>query len=94
MYTLASDPEKGIIPMMLLDKKSIKAPGVEELMWSPKDNFLTYWQPEIEGTPCKVIVMDMPSKKAVAQKVRIMPSNIWTVLHMCAPNTDRLSTET
>jgi translation initiation factor 3 subunit B len=63
IYTLKSDP-----PMMLLDKKSIKAPGVEEIVWSPTDNFLTYWQPETEGNPCRVIVMEMPAKKVVSQK--------------------------
>ncbi len=63
VFTTQSDP-----PMMLLDKKSVKAPDVEDMAWSPTANMLVYWQPETESGPARVILMDFPSRTVVAQK--------------------------
>eukprot|EP01043_Picozoa_sp_COSAG02_P024770 COSAG02_NODE_1366_length_13032_cov_721.428207_12_plen_484_part_00 len=63
VFTTQSDP-----PMMLLDKKSVKAPDVEDMAWSPTANTLVYWQPETESGPARVILMDLPSRTVVAQK--------------------------
>lgn len=63
VFTTQSEP-----PMMLLDKKSVKAPDVEDMAWSPTKNSLVYWQPETESGPARVILMDFPSRTVVAQK--------------------------
>jgi len=63
VFSTQSDP-----PMMLLDKKSVKAPDVEDMAWSPTANMLVYWQPETESGPARVILMDFPSRTVVAQK--------------------------
>jgi len=56
---------------------TILCPGVEDLQWSPSDNILTYWQPETEANPARVIVMQftvpekephIPQMKVIAQK--------------------------
>jgi len=63
VFTLESEP-----PMMLLDKKSVKAPDVEDMAWSPTENKLVYWQPETESGPARVILMEFPSRTVIAQK--------------------------
>ena len=63
VFTLESEP-----PMMLLDKKSVKAPDVEDMAWSPAENKLVYWQPETESGPARVILMEFPSRTVIAQK--------------------------
>jgi translation initiation factor 3 subunit B len=63
VFTTESDP-----PMMLLDKKSVKAPGVEDMAWSPTSPELVYWQPETESGPARVILMEFPSRVVLAQK--------------------------
>eukprot|EP00163_Fabomonas_tropica_P004518 TRINITY_DN1397_c0_g1_i4.p1 TRINITY_DN1397_c0_g1~~TRINITY_DN1397_c0_g1_i4.p1 ORF type:complete len:654 (+),score=182.34 TRINITY_DN1397_c0_g1_i4:429-2390(+) len=54
--------------MKLLDKKSIKAPGVRDFCWSPTDNILTYWVPEMENSPARVTLMSIPSREVKAQR--------------------------
>eukprot|EP01048_Picozoa_sp_COSAG05_P013888 COSAG05_NODE_1522_length_4642_cov_18.667841_2_plen_662_part_00 len=63
VFSLESEP-----PMMLLDKKSVKAPGVEDMAWSPTAAELVYWQPETESGPARVILMEFPSRTVLAQK--------------------------
>ena len=41
----------------LLDKKSLKCPGVRGFSWSPKDNFISYWVPEQGEAPARVTII-------------------------------------
>jgi len=52
----------------LLDKKSIKIPGVKDYHWSPSDNIIAYWVPENNEVPAKVSLMQLPSKEEVRSK--------------------------
>jgi len=54
--------------MKLLDKKSLRAEGVQEFEWSPKENIIAYWAPEIQNTPARVSLVEIPSRKELRQK--------------------------
>jgi len=67
VYTLPS--------MTLLDKTSIKIPGIRGFEWAPKtpsrdgvkayEQLFSYWQPEAGSNPAKVGVMSIPSKEII-----------------------------
>lgn len=44
----------------LLDKKSIKIPGIRDFSWSPTDNVLAYWVPEDKDVPARVTLLEIP----------------------------------
>lgn len=46
--------------MGLLDKKSIKVPGVRDVQWSPTANTLSYWVPERDNVPAHVSALFIP----------------------------------
>lgn len=52
----------------LLDKKSIKIPGLKDFSWSPNRNLLVYWVPEDTDTPARVCIMEMPSRREIRVK--------------------------
>lgn len=52
----------------LLDKKSIKIPGVSEFVWSPTENIIAYWVCENENTPARVTLMELPSRRELCSK--------------------------
>eukprot|EP00026_Physarum_polycephalum_P004618 Phypoly_transcript_04640.p1 GENE.Phypoly_transcript_04640~~Phypoly_transcript_04640.p1 ORF type:complete len:690 (+),score=161.86 Phypoly_transcript_04640:38-2071(+) len=56
--------------MSLLDKQSLKVPGVKDFCWSPKQNIISYIVPERESgnTPAKVVLVEIPSRKELRQK--------------------------
>lgn len=54
--------------MGLLEKKSLKVPGVQECAWSPSDNLLAYWVPEKTGAPASVAVVEIPSRTVKREK--------------------------
>lgn len=55
--------------MGLLDKKSIKIPGIVDFEWAPHtDKMLAYWTPEINDKPARVAVMEVTSKTAIVTK--------------------------
>ncbi len=55
--------------LMLLNRKSLKATGVEDFEWCPKElSILAYWAPEQDNTPARVSVVDIPSGKDLRQK--------------------------
>ncbi len=55
--------------MKLLNTKSLKATGVEDFEWCPKElSILAYWAPEQDNTPARVSVVDIPSGKDLRQK--------------------------
>jgi uncharacterized protein with WD repeat len=44
----------------LLDKKSIKIPGIRDFSWSPTDNIIAFWVPEDKDVPARVTLMEIP----------------------------------
>jgi len=54
--------------MGLIDKKSIKVDGVKDFSWSPKQNFIAFWTPEIGNSPARVTVMEIPSRNIIRTK--------------------------
>ncbi|XP_065659652.1 eukaryotic translation initiation factor 3 subunit B isoform X2 [Hydra vulgaris] len=53
---------------VLLEKKSIKIPGLMDFSWSPKQNIIAYWVPEDKDTPARLCIMHLPSKKEIRVK--------------------------
>jgi len=45
-----------------LDKKSLKVPGVREFEWSPDQNIISYWVPEVDACPARVSLIEIPSR--------------------------------
>ncbi|CAM9898932.1 unnamed protein product [Heterosigma akashiwo] len=54
--------------MKLLQKRSLKAEGVQEFEWSPTENKLVYWSPEKGNSPASVTVVELPSRKELRSK--------------------------
>jgi translation initiation factor 3 subunit B len=55
--------------MKLLDKRSLNAEGIHEFQWSPKDNIIAYWAPEVDANaPAHVDLVEIPSRKFLRQK--------------------------
>eukprot|EP00088_Acartia_fossae_P013133 TRINITY_DN1682_c0_g1_i1.p1 TRINITY_DN1682_c0_g1~~TRINITY_DN1682_c0_g1_i1.p1 ORF type:complete len:705 (+),score=264.99 TRINITY_DN1682_c0_g1_i1:29-2116(+) len=52
----------------LLDKKSIKVPGMRDFSWSPKENILAYWVAEDKDVPARVVLLEIPSRKEIRVK--------------------------
>jgi len=52
----------------LMDKKSIRIPDMKDFSWSPCQNYLVYWVPEVKDTPARVVVMEIPSRREVRVK--------------------------
>lgn len=52
----------------LLDKKSIKIPGIRGFSWSPTDNIIAYWVAEQTDVPAKVTLMEIPKKREIRTK--------------------------
>jgi translation initiation factor 3 subunit B len=49
----------------LLDKRSIKIPGLRDFGWSPTDNILVYWVAEDKDVPARVCLLEIPSRQEV-----------------------------
>lgn len=49
-------------------KMSIKATGVQNFAFSPSDNYIAYWTPEIGERPARVSVISLPDRVEVASK--------------------------
>ncbi|TIB70164.1 hypothetical protein E3P77_00082 [Wallemia ichthyophaga] len=69
--------------MNLVDKKSLKIPGVVDFDWCPwgdkdaqnahsgkgvRENMLAYWTPEVENQPARVTLMAFPSRQILRSK--------------------------
>ncbi|XP_015172077.1 PREDICTED: eukaryotic translation initiation factor 3 subunit B [Polistes dominula] len=52
----------------LLDKKSIKIPGIRDFSWSPTDNVLAYWVPEDKDVPARVTLLEIPNRNEIRNK--------------------------
>ncbi|CAO3590975.1 unnamed protein product [Absidia cylindrospora] len=67
--------------MGLLEKKSIKIPGIVDFEWSPtrtvqdnkggqqrEEEMLAYWTPEVGNQPARVTLMNVPNKEIIRTK--------------------------
>lgn len=54
--------------MGLLDKRSIKVPGIRNFSWSPTHNILSYWVAEDKDVPARVTLIEVPGRKEVRAK--------------------------
>ncbi|KAJ3260819.1 Translation initiation factor 3 subunit b [Boothiomyces macroporosus] len=54
--------------MGLLDKKSFKVENLMDFYWSPTENVLSYWTPEIGNIPARVTIVSVPSRNIVRTK--------------------------
>lgn len=54
--------------MQLLQKKSLKADGIHDFLWSPTDPILAYWAPEKDNVPARVSLVELPSRKELRQQ--------------------------
>ena len=52
----------------LLEKKSIKIPGLKDFSWSPDQKFIAYWVPEDKDAPARVCIMEMPARTEIRVK--------------------------
>lgn len=52
----------------LLEKKSIKVPGICNFSWSPSQNILAYWVAEDQNVPARVVLLEVPSKRELRSK--------------------------
>jgi len=52
----------------LLEKKSLKIPGIKDFSWSPSQNMIAYWVPEEQDAPARVCIMEMPSRREIRVK--------------------------
>jgi translation initiation factor 3 subunit B len=59
----------------LLDKKSIQVNEIKYFSWSPGENRLAYWLPEVKENPSRVTVLEIPSRKEIRMK------NLFNVSH-------------
>ncbi len=54
--------------ILLLQKKPVRLSGpIKEHQWSPADNYLAVYIPENNNIPAKVVVIEAPSQKVIAQ---------------------------
>jgi len=52
--------------MGMLDKKSLKIPGVKDFSWSPTDNVIACWVPEESSSkPARVLFISIPSRSVI-----------------------------
>lgn len=66
--------------MGLLDKKSLKIPQVRDFSWSPTDNVIAFWTPEVGERPARIALMSMPNREELTSKnlVRVVDCKlIW-----------------
>ncbi|VVD05701.1 unnamed protein product [Leptidea sinapis] len=52
----------------LLDKKSIKIPGIRDFAWSPTDTVLAYWVAEEKDVPARVTLLELPNRTEIRSK--------------------------
>lgn len=54
--------------MSLLDKKSVKIPDLMGFSWSPSQPIVVYWTPEVDNSPARVTLMEIPSRTILRTK--------------------------
>lgn len=51
--------------MALLDKKSIAAKDVQDFVWSPRSNLISYWSPAVGNHPALISIIKLPGREEV-----------------------------
>lgn len=54
--------------MGLIGKKSIKIENLMDFCWSPTDNIISYWTPEIGNIPARATLINIPNRDIVRTK--------------------------
>mmetsp|Transcript_3124 Transcript_3124/g.3525 ORF Transcript_3124/g.3525 Transcript_3124/m.3525 type:complete len:694 (+) Transcript_3124:107-2188(+) len=54
--------------LKLLEKKPVKAKGMQQFDWSPSDNLIAYWAPEVDNMPARVVLIDPVTRREVRSK--------------------------
>jgi translation initiation factor 3 subunit B len=69
--------------MKLLDKKSLKLPGVKEFHWSPTQNVISAYIPAQDAgqSPARVALIEIPSRNELRQKNLFSVSDIQMFWH-------------
>ncbi|CAE7318250.1 eif3b [Symbiodinium sp. KB8] len=84
-YTTDRDLIRVYVPpgMGLLEKRSIPAPGAQQLAWCPhpKVNYLTWVVPEEGDKPATITLMDIPSRDVLRTKQLFNVENMTTQWH-------------
>lgn len=59
----------------LLDRTSLVVNGIRDFVWSPCDNLISFWVPEQNEIPSKIIIIQIPSREEVSTKSRHLVSD-------------------
>ena len=62
--------------MDLLEKKSLKIPGVKDFVWSPTEHLISYFVPDSNNKPASVVILEIPSRKEKRIKNLFSVSNV------------------
>ena len=62
--------------MKMMEKKPIRATGIKQFQWSPGDNYIAYWAPEIDEKPARVVLLDPIRRREVRSKNLYNVSNV------------------
>lgn len=54
--------------MNLLGKKSIAAKDVQDFVWSPRGNIISYWAPAVGNLPSVVNLIEVPSREVLSSR--------------------------
>lgn len=68
VYTTKTSPCAMLEDPLTKKKSSVKVKGVQNFAWSPSDNYMAYWTPEIGERPARVSVLKMPEREDITSK--------------------------
>lgn len=54
--------------MNLLGKKSIVAKDIQDFVWSPRGNIISYWAPAVGNLPSVVNLVELPSREVLSSR--------------------------
>ena len=53
---------------MKVGKKSIAVPHIRDFSWSPTDNIIAYWTPEVKQKPAHVALLGVPQNEELSSR--------------------------
>jgi len=59
--------------MKMMEKKPIRASGMKDYRWSPGNNYISYWAPEVDQKPARVVLLDP------VRRVEVRSKNLYNV---------------
>lgn len=68
VYSTKDDTIEMLSDPVSKKKQSVKVKGVQNFAWSPSNNYMAYWTPEIGERPARVSVLKMPEREDVTSK--------------------------